>query len=139
MRPVIAVAALALSLAAAEAALACSCAPYRSAAEQLAATDLVFKGKVLADRPEAPGTAVARFRVYNVIKGHVGLAVQVRHTLDSASCGVRFKPGQTVLVLAHRGADGFWRTGLCSAAWFPEAEYRAAARGEPVPVRGPAY
>ena len=139
MRPVLAVAALAASLAAAEAALACSCVPYRSAAEQLAAADLMFKGKVLADRPEGPGRGVARFRVYSVIKGQVGMAVQVRHSLDSASCGVRFTPGQTVLVLAHAGSDGFWRTGLCSGPRFPEDQYRRAARGEPVPVERPAY
>ena len=139
MRTILAAAALAAGLAAAAPALACSCVPYRSAAEQLAGAELAFKGKVMADRADGPGRAVARFRVYSVIKGQVGLAVQVRHTLDSASCGVRFRPGQTVLVLAHRGADGFWWTGLCSAPRFPEDQYRRAARGEPVPVARPDY
>ena len=136
MRLVLAAAAAAAGLAAANGALACSCVPYRSAAEQLAAADLMFQGRVLVQTAEGEG-AVTRFRVYRVIKGQVGRNVQIRHRLESASCGVRFTPGRTVLVLAQAGADGFWRTGLCSAPRFPEDQYRRAARGEPVPVRPP--
>ena len=137
MRLALALSAAAAGLAVAGAALACSCVPYRSAAEQLAATDLMFRGRVVSASTTGEGAAVTSFRVLEVIKGRASGTLRVRHRLDGASCGVRFRPGATVLVLAHRGNHGAWRTGLCSAPRFPEADYRRAARGEPVPVKPP--
>ncbi|HEX8569950.1 MAG TPA: hypothetical protein VF699_08520 [Caulobacteraceae bacterium] len=119
------------------AALACSCVPQRSAAEQLASADFVFKGRPLEETATGVFTAATSFRVFEVLKGPEVRLTVVRHHVDSAACGLTFRPGQTVLVFASRAPDGTWRTGSCSGAAFPEAEYRRAARGQPVPIRPP--
>ena len=124
-------------LAAAGAALACSCVPYASAAEQLAEADLLFKGRVVEERVHGRTSATTTFAVTEVIKGPAMRRVSLNHRLDGAACGVRFRPGAAVLLLAHRAPDGTLRTGLCSRPRFPEGEYRRAVRGEPVPVKPP--
>ena len=121
------------------AALACSCVPYRSAAEQLQDVDLVFTGRVAGSQSAGPRTVRTTFRVMEVLKGRAGGTVRVDHTLDGASCGVTFKPGQTLLVFAHRKPEGGWGAGLCSLSRFPEEQYRRAARGRPVPTAPPVY
>ena len=122
-------------VAAAGAALACTCVPHASAAEQLADADLLFKGTVVEERVEGRVSAVTTFTVTEVIKGPAMRRVRLNHPLDEAACGVRFRAGTQVLVFAHRAPDGTLNTGLCSRPRFPEAEYRAAARGEPVPTK----
>ena len=121
-------------------ALACSCLPYETAGEHLAATDLVFKGRVTGQQSIRDGMgARTSFRVVETLKGRAGRTVRVDHSLSSASCGVLFRTGQTVWVFAHRRPNGAWSTGLCSAPRFDEAEYRRAARGRPSPARPPVY
>ena len=123
--------------ASAGAALACSCIPYGSAAEQLAATDLAFKGRVVGAQSTGPDMARTTFRVTEVLKGPKVRTVGVSHRLDGAACGVRYRKGQTVWVFADRAPDGRWRTGLCAMRRFDEEDYRRAARGEPVPTSPP--
>ena len=135
MRMTLAILAATAAAAAAGAALACSCMPFGSAAEQLAASQLAFKGEVMSEQSTAPGQAQTRFRVVEVLKGPGGRTVTVQHRLSSAACGVRYRPGKTVWVFANRAPDGAWRTGSCSTARFDEADYRRAARGQPVPTQ----
>lgn len=132
MRPVtIAIAFVPIAwLVTASAAIACSCVPYRSAAEHLAATPLVFKGRVVGiTRGEYE--AVTRFQVLEVLKGQASRTVRISHDISDASCGVNFGRGTTALVFATRGRGGAWWTGLCSSARFSEIEYRRAAKGLP--------
>ena len=137
--PLLALAAATALLASAGSALACSCIPYRSAAEHLAAADLVFKGRVLTQQSIGDGRARTTFRVAETLKGRAGRTIGVQHHTVSATCGVVFKPGQSVWVFANRRNDGSWSTNLCSLARFPETDYRRAARGEPVPTAPPVF
>jgi hypothetical protein len=130
MRTVLASLAAAAALLSAGGALACSCAPPTSAAEQLAATDLAFTGRVLGTRVGRDGSAVTRFRPTSVIKGQASGVVAVTHHTDDATCGLTYRKGASVLVLADRDG-GSWRTGLCSAPRFSEAGFRQAARARP--------
>ena len=120
------------------AALACSCVMFSSAAEQLKMTDVAFRGTVTSERLDREGGAVTTFRVVETIKGRAPRTVRVSHRVESAACGLRFKRGATVLVLAHQ-EEGRLSTGLCSQARFPVDQYRRAARGEPVPTLPPQY
>ena len=138
MRLVLALAAAAAALSGGSA-LACSCVPQRSAAEQLAGADVVFKGRVVGAQSTNARHARTRFRVVEVLKGPKPRTLDVEHAIDSAACGMRFRPGTTVWVFADRAQDGRLRTGSCSWPAFPEAEYRRAARGEPVPTRPPVF
>ena len=74
-----------------------------------------------------------------VLKGRAKGTVVVHHQLDSAACGVTYRTGASVWVFAHRSPEGRWHTGSCSAARFPEAEYRRAARGQSVPTSPPLH
>lgn len=115
-------------LIAAGAAVACSCVPYRSAAEHVAAIPLVFKGRVTGiTRSEYE--AVTRFQVLEVFKGQAGRTIRVRHQISEASCGVTFQHGTTALVFANPGRDDAWSTNLCSAARFSEVEYGVPRAG----------
>ena len=133
MRTAAAALAAALALAAAPAAWACSCIRQSSAAEHLASTDLTFTGRVLGTRVAADGAAVTRFQVAETLKGRAPRTVAVSHHTVSATCGLTYRRGARVLVLAERrGAE--WRTSLCSAPQYPESDYRRAARsGAPKP------
>ncbi|MBW3559219.1 MAG: hypothetical protein KY449_05520 [Proteobacteria bacterium] len=131
MRTVFAALAAAVALSTAGAALACSCMPQTSAAEHLAGTDLAFTGRVLGTRVDVQGYAVTRFRVAETLKGRAPRTVAVSHHTMGATCGLSYRPGARVLVLAERREGGVWRTSLCSAPQFPEVEYRQAARARP--------
>jgi hypothetical protein len=139
MRASAAVLALVIAAFSASAALACSCVIFNSAAEQLARSDVAFRGRVIGERLDPVGGAVTSFRVVEAIKGRTARTVQVRHRVDSAACGLRFKAGSTVLVLAHRTPGERLETGLCSQPRFAVDEFRRAARGEPVPTAPPPY
>ena len=54
--PTLLIAAAAALLTSGGAALACSCVPFSSAAEHLAASDLAFKGRVLGSQSTGPDT-----------------------------------------------------------------------------------
>lgn len=115
-------------------ALACSCVPPASAAAQLDAADVVFKGVPMSSSSNARGDATTQFRVQEVLKGRPASQITIRHRLESAACGVRFQPRASVLVIAKAGEGGALRTSLCASPNLPEAEYRRAAAGRP-PMR----
>lgn len=116
-------------------ALACSCLPPPSAADQLARADVVFKGVAVGETVGRRGQATTQFRVQEMFKGRPADRIFVSHRLDSAACGVRFQPRASVVVIADRAENGTLRTSLCSAAAFPEAQYRRAAHGRPPVAR----
>ena len=118
---------------------ACSCLMERSADAHLAIVQpaLVFKGTAVRGRRTRDGGAATRFRVVEVLKGKAGRSVVVRHGLDEDSCGIRYRRGQTLLVMADAGPDGELRTSLCSQPFYSEAEYRRALRlGRKGPMAG---
>ena len=118
------------ALAAADLAHACSCLRFASAAEQLARSDAVFRGRVVKTERLGPQRAVTTFEVVEGLKGRVGRRVRVAHgTETGAGCGVAFKRGQVLGLTAHRGEGGRWETSSCSMTQYPWTEYRAAARG----------
>ena len=137
MRLVLALSAATAATLCAGAALACSCMPYRSAAEQLQASELAFKGRVVSEQSIGPGRARTTFQVVEVLKGPAARTVAVEHQLDGAACGVKYRTGKTLWVFADRRSGGAWRTGLCAAPRFDEADYRRAARGQAVPATPP--
>ena len=130
MRPALAIAttltALALS---AGSALACSCLRPESAAQHAREADVVFKGTPIGSRRTREGDAVTVFRVGDVLKGRLGSTVEVLHGTSSAACGLTFRPGQPVLVLADRAAGGRISTNLCWQPMFSERQYRQALGG----------
>ena len=112
----------------AEAAWACSCVRYRSAAEQLARADAVFRGRVVSSERVGRDERLTTFVVVERLKGRMGRTVRVRHgTETGAGCGVVFKRGQTVALTAHL-ERGRWTTSSCSMPQHPWAEFRRAAR-----------
>ena len=123
---------LALAAAAfATAALACHCVTYKSAADQLAAADVMFVGRVEQSEPEQGRMKsirnVTQFAVIKTLKGEVPPTVEVIHEpARPKSCGVSFRPGQTRIIFAHRNADGGLETSGCDAPQFLLADYEAA-------------
>jgi hypothetical protein len=122
---------LALAMAAAVAgwgggALACTCIQPSSASAHLEGADVVFRGVPVGSGAAREGELVTVFRVQEPLKGRTDRTVRVGHRLDSAACGVRFKPGASALVLARQHPDGRLRTSLCQTLFFSEAEYRRA-------------
>jgi peptidase inhibitor I78 family protein len=136
MRPLTFLLTLVASTLAAGAALACSCMRAESPAQHLSNVDLAFFGAPVAAQPVGRGEMETRFRVEESIKGRAPRTVTVRHRLESASCGLRFRPGERQLVLASRSERGGWTTSLCSQPQFSTAEYRRAADGRPGPGAG---
>lgn len=114
-------------LVAASAAFACSCIRHESAAAHIAESDLVFRGRALDETGAGVGTASTRFQTLEVLKGRAGRIVRVRHQIDGAGCGVRFRRGATVMVFGNRATDGAMWTSLCSSASFSDNDYRRAA------------
>ena len=57
--------------------------------------------------------AVTTFKVHKGLQGEYGETVEIRHTQSGASCGVRYKTGETQMILAYKTRAGL-ATGLCS-------------------------
>ena len=125
--------AVALVAVSATTALACSCIRFKSAAEQYAKASLVFVGRAdgreILNRDGGAPTAATRFVVQRTLKGERQRVRRVVHSEETAGmCGIRFRRGQTYLVIAYR-SEGRWHTNSCSAPQFPRAEFeRLAAR-----------
>ena len=113
-------------LAAAGVAEACSCMRYNSAAEQIAASDAVFEGRVIRTERTGPDRAATTFEVLDTVKGKLTRRIRVEHDTETgAGCGVRFRRGEIVALTAHRVRRG-WTTSACSAIQHPWVEYRRA-------------
>jgi hypothetical protein len=116
-------------------ALACSCVEWRTPQEQLAEMDLAVVARAGWTRPEVGGRGpydgVTLFTVERTLKGERRTEWKIAHIVDDdgATCGVRFRPGQRVILLA-RMQDGRLFTSLCHRARFSVSAYeRALARG----------
>lgn len=115
----------------ATAALACHCVTYKSAADQLAAADIMFVGRVQQSEPEQGRMTTNRnatqFAVIKTLKGEVPPSVEILHEpARPKSCGVSFRAGQTRIIFAHRNADGALETSGCDAPQFLLSDYEAA-------------
>ena len=116
------------------AALACSCFPFNTAAEQAEAVDALFRARVISARSNAGETyirAITTFEVLEVMKApansmRAGQRVEVGHSIDDASCGMSFTPGEEVLVAASVAEDQSLQTSLCAAPQFSDEAFREA-------------
>lgn len=126
-------AALLLVAVSASATWACSCLRFNSAAEQYAQASLVFVGRAdgreILHRDGGAPIGATRFVVERTLKGERQRVRRIVHGEDTGGmCGIRFRRGQTYLVIAYR-SQGRWHTNSCSAPQFPQAEFeRLAAR-----------
>ncbi len=105
----------------ADAATACSCARNPTAQSILDGAAAVFTGVAQTSAPAAGGRAITTFTVVEPFKGAAsGATVRVLHPSgSSASCGVRFTPGQTYTLAAHRvDSDPGLAASLCSTWMF---------------------
>ena len=99
--------------------LACTCAPLKSATQELDRAAAVFSGKVVEVRRHT-GTADLFFSievVFNVVKTWKGIrarTVSVFTSSDSDACGYRFKERRTYLVYAYGDTEGRLSTSICS-------------------------
>lgn len=108
---------------------ACSCLRFDTAAEQLARSDAVFRGRVVKTERLGPYRAATTFVVVEGLKGRLGRKVRVEHgTETGGACGVIFRRGQVRDLTAHRRPDGRWTTSSCAMPQHPWAEFRRAAR-----------
>lgn len=121
----------------------------QSAAEQADNADIVFIGRVIDSGPEgdprgwwkrlsdwtlrrpAPMLVhdITTFQVDEALKGDPGENIAIRHINGdySATCGVSFRRGEAILILAYRQHDGSgYSTSLCSMPQFSVDEFRAA-------------
>lgn len=108
-------------------ALACTCAPETTAAEQLDGADQAFVGRVLHSRIGRAGEGRTVFRVEEALKGGGRGNVAVSHPTDGPTCGVRYRKGDRLLVLAVRDGRTLG-TNLCLLPRHPLEEFRAAAK-----------
>lgn len=100
--------------------LACTCAPARSAAQELERATAVFSGQVVEIRRHRQAEDIFAgvevvFRVERVWKGVESRTVSVfTSSYPSATCGYSFRKNRTYLVYAHGNAEGRLLTSICS-------------------------
>jgi hypothetical protein len=105
----------------ADPALACSCARNPTAEKILEGATAVFTGTVRQSVPATPGHSMTTFTVTESFKGvRAGSTVRVVHRSgSSASCGVKFAPGETRTLAAHGSeSERELATTLCSTWMF---------------------
>ena len=103
----------------AETSLACTCAPAKSAGQELERATAVFSGKVIEIRRHGQaedifGRVEVVFRVGRAWKGVESRTLSVFTSAQSAACGYGFREKRTYLVYAHGNAGGRLSTGICS-------------------------
>ena len=98
---------------------ACSCIGIdsKSVSEHLG-DSTVFVGTPLQTEVTDGGNqwldnAITTFKVQRGLQGELGETVNIHHGQSGASCGIRFKPGETQMVVAYKTETGL-TTGLCS-------------------------
>lgn len=116
-----------LLLASTHLAAACSCSRNPTAKGILASSSVVFTGiarssePVIVDDTAVSGRnySITQFEVVESFKGaEVGKIISIRYRSGrAASCGVKFVPGTTYTIAAHKGNLGF-STSLCSTWMF---------------------
>ncbi|NBB16446.1 hypothetical protein GVN21_13855 [Caulobacter sp. SLTY] len=110
-------------------ALACRFAPPKNPAEHLARADVAFVGRVIGTRPlpGREGWIETRFNVVRTLKGRPAKVRVVQQYTPTTCDYVRYRPGQTTLVLAMVN-EGRLGTSTMLAPHFPLIEYEKAAR-----------
>lgn len=99
-------------------AVACRCAQIDEAVH-LAATPIIFTGRVMPGRPETDGRAlVFKFEILETWKGSLPTTVAVRTTRSSATCGASFEPGRSYTVFATPFRQQQLETSACQLAPF---------------------
>ena len=101
------------------AAMACSCARNPTAESILESATAVFTGVVQESARVGRGGPMTNFPVVDSFTGVAGGATaRVRHPSgSSASCGVKFLPGETYTLAAHDAESGL-AASLCSTWMF---------------------
>lgn len=96
---------------------ACSCLPT-PVHKTIAGASLIFRGTVrTTQNGKLDITANTLFQVDQAYKGAPGPEVVIGHALDGAGCGIRYKEGESVMVLASGSAAAGFHTGLCMTPW----------------------
>lgn len=113
-------------------ALACSCVEWQTPQAQLEEMDLAVARAVWTrqEQGRGPYEGVTLFTVERTLKGEARQQWRVAHIVDDggATCGIEFRPGERVLLMATM-EEGRLKTGMCHRALFPVAAYeRAIAR-----------
>ena len=57
--------------------------------------------------------AVTTFKVHKSLQGKFGETVDIQHSQSGATCGVRFKAGETNMIVAYKTEEGL-QTGICA-------------------------
>lgn len=97
-------------------AVACRCAQVDDAAH-LAATPIIFTGRVIPEKTETDGRAlIFMFEITEIWKGSLPAAVAVRTPRSSATCGASFEPGRSYTVFATPFRQNQLETGACQLA-----------------------
>ncbi len=80
--------------------------------------------------PYVIGSHLTMMHVQSVLKGEMSRHVVVK-SMDPGmpACGVRYRPGAQVLLLAQ-GSNGVYRTSMCDRAQFPLEDFEAALNTE---------
>lgn len=106
------------------AALACSCIlptqdPEEAVEDAADRADIVFLGKVervhTADIPDV-GAVIqeSTFYILESWKGEKVTRVSTKINVQCCVCGFHFEEGETYLVFAYEGKDGYYSTSICS-------------------------
>ena len=99
-------------------AFACSCIPMESkpVSEQING-DTIFAGKAISSRYENHdnpfGHVITTFEVGKSFRGQDSQIIEVKHSENDASCGIRFEIGEPQLIRAYETDNGLL-TGLCA-------------------------
>ena len=103
----------------ADTARACSCARNPTAERILQGATTVFTGVARQSVRGAGGHSVTTFTVVESFKGAAaGATIRVLHPSgSSASCGVRFAPGETYTLAAHRAGSAPGLTATLCSTW----------------------
>ena len=104
-----------------DSARACSCVRNPTAQGILDGAAAVFTGVAQTSASAAGGRSITTFRVVEPFKGAaIGASLRVLHPSgSSATCGVKFTPGETYTLAAHHiDSDPGLTTSLCSTWMF---------------------
>jgi hypothetical protein len=105
--------AIALNVLAAMPAFACTCIRgdedvlAKFAREQLMEGAVFFQGEVLSSKNSPERDASTKFRVIDVLAGKPGKVITVRHSTETAMCGVTFAKGETRFVFANKDGKSY--------------------------------
>ena len=124
---------------------ACMCPPEASAEAQAAAFDLVALAKMEGDAEigqtpfGTPERIETEFTLLEVMKGDAlegDEILVISGAPGNPSCGIRWREGSEVMLLAKARQTGGYSAWMCSIPQFSEADFRAALKPGAVDVVG---